>query len=270
MKSGDQVIPITARLNLYDRPHVDDGSVARQVLAGDLLEVVDLPADETGAGADLWVEICAAKDGYKGFVEKAHLRAATAKPTDVIAIREAPVTPQPGVKFGPALRVLFLGTPVEVIRRSDDRRWAEVQLEASSPLGWVFADHLRPITSPVTDPVSVARTFLGSPYVWGGNSGRGIDCSGLVQAALLACDKACPGDSGPQHDEFVEPEREGPFEAGELLFWRGHVAMATGPEKMIHATAHTMSVIEEPIVPALERIAQQGDAPWRGRGRPFR
>jgi len=268
MSITETVVVAAARLSVYDRPNATAAKVERQVIAGDRLYVTRCVADECSGSEEAWAQIVAQKDGYEGYVEKAHLAQTPANPTHVVAAREAPVTPLPQVKNGPSSGVLFMGSKVAVSGWSDDGAWAQIKLEQDRPLGWVFAGHLRTTDTLARDPVEVARTFLGSPYVWGGNTGRGIDCSGLVQAALLACGIPCKGDSGPQHDTFVEPDRYGPYEAGELLFWRGHVAMATGPDRLIHATAHSMSVIEEPIEPALKRIANQGDAPWRGRGRP--
>ena len=131
-------------------------------------------------------------------------------------------------------------------------------------LGWVPTSHLGPPGG--TDPVAEALRLLGTPYLWGGNSCWGIDCSGLVQSALMACGIDCPGDSDLQRAAFLEEGREGPFEPGELLFWPGHVAMAMDAERMIHANAHAMAVTIEPIVEARARI--EAKDPFLGRGRP--
>ena len=124
-----------------------------------------------------------------------------------------------------------------------------------------------PLTQIEADPVAVACRFLGTPYVWGGNTGWGIDCSGLVQAALLACGIACPGDSDLQQAAFAEPGRDGRLEPGELVFWSGHVAMAMDADRLIHANAHDMAVAIEPALAAVARIEAAGDGPVTGRGR---
>ena len=131
-------------------------------------------------------------------------------------------------------------------------------------LGWVPTKHLSPPGG--TDPVTEALRYLGTDYLWGGNSAWGIDCSGLVQAALLACGLDCPGDSDLQRAAFGDPDREGPFEPGELLFWKGHVAMALDAERMIHANAFAMAVTIEPIAEARARIERTD--PLLARGLP--
>jgi cell wall-associated NlpC family hydrolase len=118
---------------------------------------------------------------------------------------------------------------------------------------------------PASDPVAVAERLLGTPYLWGGNSRWGIDCSGLVQAALAACGTACPGDSDLQRAAFPPTES---IQRGDLLFWPGHVAMAVSDRMMIHATAYAMAVIHEPIPDALARIDAAGEGPFLGAHRP--
>lgn len=130
---------------------------------------------------------------------------------------------------------------------------------ARTPQGWVPLPHLRPLGDPVPDPVAQARGFLGVPYLWGGNSAAGIDCSGLVQAAMRAAGRACPADSDLQRampGADVPPGAEAP---GDLIFWRGHVAMVSAPGTILHANAFHMAVVEEPMPGAIARIAAQGD-----------
>ena len=131
---------------------------------------------------------------------------------------------------------------------------------ARTPQGHVPLQHLSPLAMPAADPVAVARLFLGTPYLWGGNSRAGLDCSALVQAALRACGIDCPGDSDQQAAMPWAPVAAGDERPGDLVFWKGHVAMVCAKGEIIHANAHHMATAIEPLGPAIDRIAAKGDA----------
>jgi len=136
---------------------------------------------------------------------------------------------------------------------------------AQTTQGFVPASHLLPLGATLTDPVSVAELFLHSPYLWGGNSRAGIDCSGLAQIAHHVCGIALPADSDLQ--ETAGTVVQGEFQRGDLLFWQGHVALAVDSQRLIHANGHTMSVAYEGINQAIARILQADGAPLRGHRR---
>lgn len=134
--------------------------------------------------------------------------------------------------------------------------------------GFVPAPHLRALDDRPTDPVSVAELFLGTPYLWGGNSRFGIDCSGLVQAAHLACGIPCPGDADLQQARLGHPLPEGAgLRRGDLIFWKGHVALMVDGQTMLHANAHRMMVNTEGYEAAVARILAAGEGPVTGRNR---
>ncbi len=139
---------------------------------------------------------------------------------------------------------------------------------ARTAKGWVWQRHLRPIGDWLGDPVAVARGFLGTPYLWGGDGYAGLDCSGLVHAARVACGLPCPPDSDLQRAMPGADIAEGTELPGDLVFWRGHVAMVSAPGAIIHANAHHMAVVEEPLADATQRIETAGSGPVLRRLRP--
>ncbi len=194
----------------------------------------------------------AERDGYVGYVEAQMLTRADPA-THVLKARASHALAEPDVKTTGEHFPLSMGAALHVL--SEDGDWCRI-LAPTGVQRFVPKAHIRPVGDHETDPVAVARRLMGTPYVWGGNSAFGIDCSGLVQAAFLACGRACPGDSDLQ--SAMPGDRlaaDTPLQAGDLLFWKGHVAMATGPEGIIHATAHGMAVTEEPTGTAIRRIA---------------
>lgn len=137
-----------------------------------------------------------------------------------------------------------------------------------TPDGFIPKTHLRPLSRPFADPVTVAQMHFGVPYLWGGNSILGIDCSGLVQAAHLACDIPCPGDSDLQRAMLgQEIAADAAPMRGDLYFWKGHVGLVVDPDTLIHANAHHMAVVYEPLSQAILRITAQGDGPVIARKR---
>src|SRR5262249_28129614 len=120
--------------------------------------------------------------------------------------------------------------------------------------GYVPTRHLAPIDSREPDFVAVAERFVSTPYLWGGKTSLGLDCSGLVQVALTACGIASPRDTDMQEAALGEAVTDGPRRRGDLIFWKGHVAIARDAATMIHANAFHMAVAIEPIEQAIARI----------------
>jgi cell wall-associated NlpC family hydrolase len=134
-------------------------------------------------------------------------------------------------------------------------------MAVTSAGGYVPALHLRPLGEFQSDFVAVAERFVGVPYLWGGKTALGLDCSGLVQVALSACGTACPRDSDMQERAVGTPLAAAAFSArqrGDLMFWKGHVAIVRDRDTLIHANAFHMAVIIEPIAEALARIRAAG------------
>ena len=128
--------------------------------------------------------------------------------------------------------------------------------------------HLVPVTYVEPDPVAVAERLLGTPYLWGGNSAFGVDCSGLVQLCHLAAGISCAGDADLQEKTLGGAlTADADVQRGDLFFWKGHVAMAASPTMLIHANAFHMSVALEHLETALDRVVARGDGPVTSRRR---
>lgn len=240
--------PVDGTAARITRPVVDllrapGGARDRQLVYGEPVTLY-----ETHEG---WAFVQSAKDAYVGYVPAAALAPAF----DVSHWVSAPAThayERDDFK-SPDCCALSHGSRVQVL--GGEGRFLQTNL------GFIPARHLSKLGSHADDPVAIAETFLGTPYLWGGNSRFGIDCSGLVQVALLACGTQCPGDSGMQEAELGNDAPAGDYQRGDLLFWKGHVAMLRDPDTLIHANAHDMAVAIEPITAAITRIEAQGDGP---------
>ena len=202
------------------------------------------------------------RDGYVGYVASEALAPLADQPLSR-PYRVAHLTTfafrDPSIK-APALGPFALNSRVEV-RVEEDR------FLYAPEVGYFVADHLAPLGQFERDPAKVAERFLHTPYLWGGSSALGVDCSGLVQQALRACGIACPRDSDQQQALGRELELdEDALQRGDLVFWRGHVAMMLDDKNMVHANAHHMAVTIEPLQTAVARIAaDQGHRPVRYR-----
>ncbi|MEL7258247.1 MAG: NlpC/P60 family protein [Pseudomonadota bacterium] len=237
------------------------GARDRQLLRGEAFMCLDVQ--------EAWIFGYAEKDGYVGWIEAASLNG---HPSDIPTHRVSSVRSYG--KSTPGLKDMGRVTPLPF-----DARLAVVdEIDGWSRIAWgrgalprdlyVPSKHLARLDFVADDPVAVAELFLGTPYLWGGNSAFGIDCSGLVQAACVACDIACPGDSDMQAGELgVYLADDAPLKRGDLLFWEGHVAWVVNPNKILHANAHHMAVVHEPLEAAIERIEAQGDGPVIARKR---
>ncbi len=211
----------------------------RQLLLGARVEVLEVAEGHAFVRAE--------RDGHVGYMAEACL-GPDAVATHWVAAPASHLYPAADIKQRELGR-LSLGARVRVV--AEHGRFVELDSGA-----FLFARHLRALGDWAQDPVAVAEGFLGTPYLWGGNSRDGIDCSGLVQAAQNACGIACPSDSDLQWAGFGQRLEPGvALRRGDLVFWKGHVALLSDPETILHSNGNAMSTCYEGLAAALLRIA---------------
>jgi cell wall-associated NlpC family hydrolase len=195
------------------------------------------------------------RDGYVGYMPSEGLMRSIFKPTHRVAVLRTFVFSAPDIK-SPPLALLSLNSLLPAAG-------VEGRFLALRSGGFVVADHVSRLDETARDYVGVALTFLGTPYLWGGRTSLGIDCSGLVQLASEAAGIACPRDADMQAAEHGRPldlARGEQLARGDLVFWDGHVGAMTNGTDLVHASAHHMKVVVEPLSEAQSRIAATGSA----------
>ena len=200
---------------------------------------------------DGWCWVKALSDGYVGYLPEPAIKEGTATPTHVVIPQRTFLYPEPELRK-PHAAVLSMGSLVHVTGTAEARGNHYVVLEDGTA---IFAKHVQPIgDNRGGDFVDVALRFLETPYLWGGRSGLGIDCSGLVQLALSMTGRAAPRDTDMQAAGLGRPIDREELKRGDFVFWKGHVAIMEDPETIVHANGHTMTVARENFAAAIERI----------------
>jgi cell wall-associated NlpC family hydrolase len=205
--------------------------------------------------ADGWAWVQNATDGYVGYVRSSALGAEVQTPTHSVAVLRTFLYPEPNIKT-PPVDCLSMTSPVAVVGTKD--RFSEVRLAKPGAGGWIYSKHLAATGDVAPDYLETARRFLWAPYLWGGKSSLGLDCSALVQIALNRAGIPCPRDSYMQATTVGSPV---PFDTpdtaqrrGDLIYFPGHVAIATDDTMVLSPNGHAMLVTIEPLADLLGRV----------------
>lgn len=230
------VVP-TAAIRAQPDEHA---SAVSELLLGECFAVVDASGG--------WAWGFGRHDGYVGYVPVDAL-GTIAAPTHIVDRPAALVFAAPDIKSPVVARwpmgARFAGEPEGAFLRTER--------------GYVHARHAVPVDALADDPVAVAARLIGTPYRWGGRSGDGIDCSGLVQLALARCGLTVPRDTDQQRGAIGEPLPAGaPYMRGDLVYLPGHVGLMTDGETLLHANAHWMATVAEPLADVLARQPADG------------
>jgi cell wall-associated NlpC family hydrolase len=239
-----EIIAPQAPLRQEPRP---DAPLLTEALMGERVTIYD-------ADAEGWAWGQLQSDNYVGWLPQRALSAPGAAPTHRVSALRTFTFPGPSIKL-PPLEALQFGARV-AIARSEDR------MAVTASGAYVPMVHLRPVGENEREFVAVAERFLGVPYLWGGKTALGLDCSGLVQIVLAACGVACPRDTDMQEKALGKSVAFGAdhsgLDRGDLVFWKGHVAIVRDRATLIHANAFHMAVAVEPIADAIARVRDAG------------
>jgi cell wall-associated NlpC family hydrolase len=223
-----------------------DAPLLTEALKGERVTIYDMNAEGWA-----WGQLAA--DGYVGWLSANALAPAGRPATHKVTALRTFAFPGPSIKL-PPLEALPLGARVAIARVED-------RLAVTRSGAYVPAPHLAPLDFVEPDFVAVAERFLGVPYLWGGKTALGLDCSGLVQVALTAAGRICPRDSDMQEQALGAPvpdTGEGALQRGDLVFWKGHIAIVRDGATLIHANAFHMAVAIELLAEAIARIREAG------------
>jgi cell wall-associated NlpC family hydrolase len=210
-----------------------------EALLGDAVALYD--------AADGFAFVQLVRDGYVGYMPSACLGPAEPEPTHRVTALRTFLYPEPDLKR-PVRAYLSLGARLVVT--------GEAGSYLETPAGYVFAAHCAPVAERAPDYPATALRLVGTPYLWGGRTSLGLDCSGLVQLCLDAAGLPCPRDADMQERALGDalPLDLSGLRRGDLVFWRGHVGLMLDRDTLIHANGHHMAVAVEPLAGAVARI----------------
>ena len=241
-----EVFEVTEAIAPVRRTPASDAEQMTQALKGERVTIYD----RNGEGF-AWGQL--GSDGYVGWLPDGALAKPSAPPMHKVTALSTFAFPGPSIKLPPAA-TLPMGAAISIVRE-------EGTFAVTAGGLFLPREHLGPLDAKASDFVAVAERFVGTPYLWGGKSVFGIDCSGLVQMSLTSAGTGCPRDSDMQCDGLgreLSAFESKHLERGDLIFWKGHVAIVRDADSIVHANAHHMATVIENTREAIARIKAAG------------
>jgi cell wall-associated NlpC family hydrolase len=241
---GRKMRVVAASAPLRRAPQAD-ASLETEALFGESVTVYD--------ESDGWAWAQLERDQYVGYLPAAALGAPSG-PTHRVAALRTHAYPDPTIKAPPKMALSF-GAQLTIVGQEGDFSVSEEWL-------YLWSRSLAEVSAREPDAVAVAERFLETPYLWGGRTSEGIDCSGLVQTALMTAGITSPRDSDMMEAGLGEAiaidDPNAPLARGDLIFWKGHVGIMRDSLTLLHANGWHMKTVSEPLAQARERIAANG------------
>ncbi|MDO9461898.1 MAG: NlpC/P60 family protein [Alphaproteobacteria bacterium] len=238
---ANQIMRVITGSAAVRRTPADDAPLDTQMLFGEVFSIEEQK--------DGWAQGSAVLDRYPGYVRLDMLGPLGPLPTHRVRVPRTFVYRDPDLKSSP---LLWLSMNAKLALTAHSGGFSLIE-----DLGWIYSAHAAPIGMFTEDFVSAAEDFLGTPYLWGGRDGLGLDCSGLLQIAMQSAGRECPRDTYQQVDLGAAlPVDMWALRRGDLIFWKGHVGIMRNADTLLHANAYHMQVTREPLADAVARIAQ--------------
>ncbi|MCB1562717.1 MAG: C40 family peptidase [Alphaproteobacteria bacterium] len=211
---------------------------SNELLFGEQVDILEAPPENAdGVG---WVKARSLTDGYEGYIRADSLSDRVTEATHRLKMLRSHIYPAPDFKAPPLMALSFL-SPVTLSKEHENG------FTLTEHGGWVFAAHFADAAerAPAPDPAETALRFEGVPYLWGGRTSAGLDCSALAQLCAMAAGHPCLRDSSQQQDTLGEDFRHATLQRGDFVFFKGHVGIMLDGERVINATARHMTTCIE-------------------------
>ena len=222
--------------NLYKKPSIKS-EIVTQMIYGDSFSI--------SKKSKKWLKIKIKEDGYNGFIKNRKFPKFL-KPTHKVNVLKSNVFKFPNEKRG--IAQISFGSKIRVTENG------KKFLRFSK--GWIDKNDVKPIDFKETNPFRKIFIFKNIKYMWGGKSFKGIDCSALIQVFLNFNNKFCPRDAKDQVKFFKKNIKLNKIKKNDIIYWKGHVALALSNKKLIHAYGPMKKTVVMGISETIRRIEQ--------------